>query len=318
MVASIVGRDINEAYEEMKWQMKINGVEEQSRNGPVLTIQEPVMTTILRPTERVLFDSVRDANPFFHVMEFVWMMAGSKDLAWIKQFNTQMGKYSDDQETLPASYGFRWRKHFGIDQPTTVIEQLRRDPTTRRAVIGMWDASVDLGDSDPNAGLDKPCNTQIYFRVINGSLDMLVTNRSNDAIWGAFGANAVHMSFLHELVARSAELRQGVYRTLTNNLHIYTQLPRIAEILGNPPRVSPYKIGEVKPYPLLQGEETVHDFIKDCEGVLDEDYKGKFKCQWIKEVAIPIHDSYVWRGEQRARWIDTIKATDWLIANRLL
>jgi len=311
-MVNIIGRDVNEAYEEMKWQIKINGKEEQSRNGPVLTIQEPVMTMILRPAERVLFDPVRNANPFFHVMEFIWMMAGSKDLAWIKQFNTQMGKYSDDQNTLPASYGFRWRKHFGVDQVTAVIEQLRRDPTTRRAVIGMWDPRADLGGSDPNSGLDKPCNTQIYFRSIDGTLDMLVTNRSNDAIWGAFGANAVHMSFLHELIARGAGLRQGVCRTLTNNLHVYTQLPRIAEILGGPPRISPYKIRQVEPYPLLDEGESVEQFLEDCENFVGAEFH-EIETTWVTVVAEPIYAAYL-NKDMRYAHIEKIAATDWRLA----
>ena len=46
-----------------------------------------------------------------------------------------------------------------------------------------------------------PCNTAIYFKVREGKLNMTVSNRSNDVIWGTFGANVVHMSILQEYVA---------------------------------------------------------------------------------------------------------------------
>jgi hypothetical protein len=50
---------------------------------------------------------------------------------------------------------------------------------------------------------------------------MTVTNRSNDAIWGCYGANSVHFSFLLEYVAFRIGLPIGVYRQFSNNFHAY-------------------------------------------------------------------------------------------------
>ena len=71
----------------------------------------------------------------------------------------------------------------------------------------MWDGSCDL-DTHHN---DLPCNTHIYFRVVDGKLNMTVCNRSNDVIWGMTGANAVHMTMLQELIAAEADIPIGSY-----------------------------------------------------------------------------------------------------------
>jgi hypothetical protein len=50
---------------------------------------------------------------------------------------------------------------------------------------------------------------------------MLVTNRSNDIVWGAYGANAVHFSYLLEYVASSIGVKVGRYWQVSNDFHIY-------------------------------------------------------------------------------------------------
>jgi len=52
-------------------------------------------------------------------------------------------------------------------------------------------------------------------------LDMTVTNRSNDLIWGLLGANFVHFSILMEYMAARLGAEVGLYHHFTNNLHCY-------------------------------------------------------------------------------------------------
>ena len=196
------------------------GIEEPSRNGGVLVMSGPVITEYLYPERRVLFSPLRDANPFFHLMEALWMLAGRRDLAFPKQFNKRFGEYSDDGETLHAAYGHRWRYNFGVDQVEAVIVELRRDPATRRAVISMADPARDIPALQAG-GKDLPCNTTIYFDARGGAINMTVCCRSNDILWGAYGANAVHFSILQEFVAACVGLPAGIYRQMSNNYHLY-------------------------------------------------------------------------------------------------
>lgn len=193
------------------------GREENSRNGKVLAAPEPVMITYENPWERVLFSPLRNANPFFHMMESLWMLEGANDLALPVQFNKRFSEYSDDGETINGAYGFRWRNYFQLDQIDVAISMLANDPETRRVVVGMWDPYMDLGSKSK----DIPCNTHIYFDCRNDKLNMTVCNRSNDVLWGAFGANAVHMSMLQEYMASMLGYQMGPYRQITNNLHMY-------------------------------------------------------------------------------------------------
>jgi thymidylate synthase len=308
-VHELIGTNVPQAYAEMLWFMKIHGREEQSRNGKVTTLPRPAELSILLPKERVLFDPDRDANPFFHVMEFVWMMSGSKDLKWISQFNKGFGQYSDDKETLPASYGFRWRNHFGFDQLDRIVRHLRNDPASRRAVLGMWDPRVDLSE-DGRAGLDRPCNTSVHLRILDGRLDFTVINRSNDAVWGMLGANAVHMTMLHELLATEIGVPVGTYRAYTTNLHVYERHMSLVES-RNPP-YDPYKEEKVEPYPLLQEGETMGDFLLDAENFVGAEYHD-LRTHWFNHVAYSIKAAYLNKDERESH-IASIEASDWRLA----
>jgi thymidylate synthase len=209
--------DVNEVYFEILTSMRHYVQPEDSRNGKVLTFPEPVLIAHRTPWRRVLFDAARDANPFFHYMEAIWMLAGARNVHFPARFASNMTEYSDDNDTLHGAYGWRWRNEFQEDQLPLLIAMLQDDPTTRRAVLQMWAADLDLATDSK----DVPCNTHAYFRVVNGDLDMTVCNRSNDLIWGCLGANVVHMSILHEYVAEAIGRKMGTYYQFTNNLHIY-------------------------------------------------------------------------------------------------
>lgn len=212
-------RNVNDAYYTGMNMLKQIGKEEDSRNGKVLVYPEPVLTIYQYPMERVLFHPGRDANPFFHLFEAMWMLCGRDDVNFLKKFNAKMGDFSDDNKTLYGAYGYRWVKKFHINQLTEIVQQLKADPMSRRAVLSMWE-TVDLVVSSK----DKPCNTHVYFRVIDGKLEMTVCCRSNDIIWGAYGANSVHFSILQEFIAAGVGVAVGKMYQLSNNYHAYVDL----------------------------------------------------------------------------------------------
>jgi thymidylate synthase len=148
MTVSFGGVSAPGLFRNSLYKMRVYGVPEESRNGPVYVIDQPVVFSLWNPIKRVLTDPIRNANPFFHVMEFVWMMAGSNDIQWIAHFNKQMLAYSDDGETQHAAYGHRWRRHFTVDQVKKAIVMLGKNRNDRRVVISMWDSRTDLGHAD--------------------------------------------------------------------------------------------------------------------------------------------------------------------------
>jgi hypothetical protein len=306
LINEIIARNVSRAYEEAVYLLKICGVEEESRNGPVLTSPDPVYLTIVNPTQRVLTDPLRDANPFFHVMEFVWMLAGENDVRWIEQFNRRFREYADKgSNTIHGAYGHRWSRHFGLNQISHIAEMLKCDRRTRRAVMGMWDPSVDFNNHN-----DLPCNTQIMFRwnTKHEQLDMTVINRSNDLIWGMLGANVVHMTYLFELVCFMAGLEMGNYHVFTNNLHVYKNLPKYEEIMGTIGCEDIY--WDFEPYPLLKTGETYEELVEDCRN-LTGFKQAPLNTDWMNDVARPIHD--LWRSRHPSDLAD-IMAGDWRIS----
>jgi hypothetical protein len=82
----------------------------------------------------------------------------------------------------------------------------------------MWDPEVDLGTMVLK---DRPCNTQIYLRVRGDELDMSTTVRSNDIVWGCYGANAVHFTVLQEYLAAQIGVKVGKFYQYSWNWHVY-------------------------------------------------------------------------------------------------
>lgn len=170
--------------------IEFSTVKMASRNGPVIMVPEPVTITYKKPVQRVLFNRARDCNPFFHVYEALWMLAGRNDLAPLAYYNSKMADYSDDGKTVTGSaYGYRWRHAKGYsaakydihDQLKKVIKHLKGSPDSRRAVIQMWNVEDDLlkiGDPvvHPDLGTvdyenyskDVACNLCIILMLRDG------------------------------------------------------------------------------------------------------------------------------------------------------
>lgn len=260
-------RNVNYALPQGITHLHAFGHREDSRNGPVLRELAPVTTVYEAPLERVLHHPWRDANPFFHLIEAMWMLAGRDDIAtlqrYVKSFN-----YTDDGSTVPGAYGKRWRdwpnwpsEHGSYgwgDQLDWVVKRLRDNPGDRRVVIQMWDPALDPERAD-NGSKDVPCNLTVLPFVTGDELNITVFCRSNDMVWGAYGANAVHFSFLLEYLAARIGLRVGRYYQVSNNFHAYL------ETAGDPQACWPVDWGPVDPYamgrvrPLLLGSSEEHD-----------------------------------------------------------
>lgn len=317
---TVTSANVNTMLREACIGMKHAGVVENSRNGKVTSLLAPVCLEYLFPTERVMFWPQRDANPFFHFMEALWMLDGRNNLAWPAYFNSKFAQYSDDGDTVYGAYGRRWRDHFRngfatIDQIHQTIDLLRKDPESRRAVIAMWDPDVDYAPAPLFKGRDVPCNTHIYFRIVNGCLNMTVCNRSNDLVWGACGSNAVHFSMLQEFIASALGLTVGRYYQITNNLHIYHSVPNY-EWYSNAydmPAHDPYMDLPDPQYPLCSvlhptWLEDLYYFLQTPRNELG------FNDPFFPEVACPMFAAWEERKEGKGTGLahaKRIAAEDW-------
>lgn len=336
----ITVRNVHEALPAGLEYLEQCGVRRGSRNGTVIVAPGPVTTHYLKPRERVLFWAERDANPFFHFFESLWMLAGRNDLKYLTQFLPRMKDFSDDGETLHGAYGYRWMHQFSmveddgtemsvrvqeIDQLSTIINMLKRNPEDRRCVLQMWDAAVDLGSD----GKDLPCNTQVYFLINrDGDLDMTVCCRSNDMILGAYGANAVHFSFLQEYMAAGIGVLVGGYWQISNNFHVYdnADLKKVHPLLNQAPDPfryhsrNPYHTDDISPFPLVS--TPLSEWRQDLAMFLDVGPVVGLRDPFFRRVAGPLYHSFRAykdnKGEERydiaMEILEQCQAKDWALA----
>lgn len=353
-------RNVNEAFRGLVTEFYEAGrrspniVRSTSRNGDVLYIQEPVTITYTHPRERVLFNPARDCNPFFHVYEALWMLAGRNDVAPLKYYVSTIDQFSDDGDIFNGAYGWRWRGsryrqdgnlYWDQDQLKLIIEHLKAKPDSRRCVLQMWNVEDDLLKIDFSK--DVCCNTCAYFslravakedsqgQVLNDSsyfLDMTVCNRSNDLIWGLLGANAVHFSFLQEYMAACIGCEVGVYNQITNNCHVYLNDKWQPEkwLADDTPDWYFTNDGPTPPLPGVRMFPLVKDpvtFDLECVEFISinplKDTDPQPSCSHWKEpflanVAQPMCNAFMFHKmriyEVALQWVEKVQSDDWRIA----
>lgn len=279
-----------------------HGVIEESRNGRVLRLPGVIGMTYTDHINRGNFINGRDANPFFHIMEGCWMLAGRRDVKFLKFFNSNMSLYSDDGNVFNAAYGYRLRKHFDIDQLETAVKLLHQDPSSRQVVLQIWDPK----DLTKNT-VDKACNLSLVLARGESDVHMTVFNRSNDAIYGGVtGANPVHFSMILQWVADQLGLYIGNLTFVSNNLHIYLDLydkwEKIRLCKSTHYCSDHYKMGKLSEF---------EDF---CDILAETDFEP-ISClaglsPFIKYIAFPMVNAYIVRKRKLGpyhKWLDNIK-----------
>ena len=348
-------------------------VRRPSRNGPVIMIDEPVMVTYTHPRERVLFNQARDANPFLHLYHVLWMLAGRNDVTPLEYYASNMANYSDDGRTLNGAYGYRWRKALDkdregefyshpIDQLRILIDHLKSDPTSRRAVLQMWNVEDDLlkightksyqdfedYNNQPSEQVSKDvcCNTAVYFSIREQSistkgmtkdqrdevghdpcqqvLDMTVTNRSNDLIWGMLGEDYVTFSVLQEYVAAQVGVEVGRYDHFTNNLHVYESNWKPDEWLAveetQNRKTRDYIEQPLNMVPLVKDPKTFDEELplfveinKDGEPTYARPWQEPFLAD-AQTILNAFHNHKDREYGESLAWCERIKADDWRVA----
>ncbi len=319
------------------------GVERNSRNGRVLQVMEPVSTHYLYPWECVLFHPDRDANPFFHLFEALWMLAGHNDVTLPAHFVSRMRDYSDDGRTLNGAYGHRWRYAFNFDQLVDIEALLRANPDDRRVVLSMWHPQRD--GRRWGAEKDVPCNLSVLFQIApfseqNDVLNMTVFNRSNDMIWGAYGTNAVQMALLQEFLANRLGYAIGWYEQVSTNFHAYHTtfdplLERMRDSMKDPhlydfyhpsstpnPVVTHLSLGAEHPH-FLMDVDAVLSCIRNGDHTVSDHTMHRLTVPFVRDVCAPManaHAAYRRHDFEQAltlvQGLPYLQMNDWLTAGR--
>lgn len=173
-----------------------------------------VLIEIKRPRARLSRTETR-GKPFTCLGELLWYLSRDNRLDIISHYIPAYEDESEDRVTVHGGYGPRLFRQRGQDQVCNVIDLLRVNPRSRRAVIQLFDAE-DIS----RRHREVPCTTTLQFMVRDERVHLLTTMRSNDAYKG-LPHDVFCFTMLQEIVARSLGYELGIYKHFVGSMHLY-------------------------------------------------------------------------------------------------
>jgi len=171
--------------------------------------------------------------------ELLWFLQGSTNVRYLQEHGvTIWDEWADAQGELGPVYGYQWRswpapdgRH--IDQITQVLEEIRRNPDSRRLLVSAWNVA-DL----PQMAL-MPCHAFFQFYVAQGRLSCQLYQRSADIFLGV-PFNIASYALLTMMMAQVTGLRPGEFVHTLGDAHLYlNHLDQAREQLARTPRAAP-------------------------------------------------------------------------------
>ncbi len=181
------------------------------------------------------------------IHELLWFLRGDTNIAYLKANGVSIwDEWSDPEGNLGPIYGKQWRSWEGADgrtydQIAWVVEEIRRNPDSRRLVVSAWNVA-DL----PKMAL-APCHTLFQFYVAGGRLSCQLYQRSADVFLG-LPFNIASYALLTLMIAQVTDLKPGEFVHTLGDAHLYlnhleqaqlqlTRSPRpLPQMLLNPER----------------------------------------------------------------------------------
>ncbi|QIE97154.1 thymidylate synthase [Pantoea stewartii] len=185
------------------------------------------------------------------IHELLWFLQGDTNIGYLKENNVSIwDEWADEQGNLGPVYGKQWRswgtaRGEEIDQITKVIEQIKRDPDSRRIIVSAW----NVGELDEMAL--APCHAFFQFYVADGRLSCQLYQRSCDIFLG-LPFNIASYALLVHMVAQQCDLKVGDFVWTGGDTHLYSNHLEQARLqLTREPRPLPKLVIKRKPASLF-------------------------------------------------------------------
>jgi thymidylate synthase len=155
------------------------------------------------------------------IHELLWFLMGETNIKYLKENKVGIwDEWADDKGELGPVYGYQWRswptpdgRH--IDQISNLIEQIKKNPDSRRLIVSAWNV----------ADIDKmklpPCHAFFQFYVAEGKLSCQLYQRSADVFLGV-PFNIASYALLTMMVAQVCNLKPGDFVHTLGDSHLYT------------------------------------------------------------------------------------------------
>jgi thymidylate synthase len=203
-------------------------------------------------TRKVFFKGV--------IHELLWFLAGDTNIKYLRDHNVHIwDAWADEKGDLGPVYGAQWRAWQApdgrrIDQITHVVEQIRKNPNSRRHIVSAWNPAVLPDESvSPHDNVRQgraalaSCHALFQFYVADGRLSCLLYQRSTDCPVGQV-FNIAQYALLTHMVAQQCDLAPGDFIWTGGDCHIYlNQIDGVREQLAREPRPLPKLVIKRKP-----------------------------------------------------------------------
>ena len=154
------------------------------------------------------------------IYELLWFLRGDTNVHYLQEHGVRIwNEWAREDGDLGPIYGYQWRSwpdYQGghIDQIQQIIDQLRRDPDSRRMLVSAWNV----------AQLDQmalaPCHCLMQFYVAEGRLSLQLYQRSADVFLGV-PFNIASYALLLMMIAQVTGLEVGDFVHTFGDVHIY-------------------------------------------------------------------------------------------------
>jgi len=173
------------------------------------------------------------------IHELLWFLRGETNIRYLKENGVSIwDEWADADGELGPVYGRQWRAWPAadgthIDQIAQLVENLRRDPDSRRHIVCAWNVA-DV----PRMKL-PPCHLLFQFHVADGRLSCQLYQRSADLFLGV-PFNIASYALLTHMVAHVTGFAPGDFVHTFGDLHLYSNhLPQARLQLAREPRPLP-------------------------------------------------------------------------------
>ncbi len=173
------------------------------------------------------------------IHELLWFLRGDTNIQYLHDNNvTIWDEWADENGDLGPVYGYQWRSWptpdgGRIDQIAKLIDQIKRNPDSRRLIVSAWNPALVDEMALP------PCHAMFQFYVADGKLSCQLYQRSADIFLGV-PFNIASYALLTMMLAQVCGLQAGEFVHTLGDAHLYRNHFEQAELqLTREPRPLP-------------------------------------------------------------------------------
>lgn len=155
------------------------------------------------------------------IYELLWFLNGDTNVGWLNDNKVSIwDEWADEAGDLGPVYGRQWRAWrtadgSEIDQISALVEQIRRDPASRRQIVTAWNPG-ELGQMAL-----APCHCLFQTQVAAGRLNLQLYQRSADVFLGV-PFNIASYALLTHMLAQQCDLEPGTFVWTGGDCHLYS------------------------------------------------------------------------------------------------